>query len=131
AIHGAIGRFGARVVLASGAVILGIGASAVSRAWAPWQLYAGSLVMGVGWACTSSTAITTTLALWFDRRRGLAISLALNGASAGGFTVAPALVFLSRRYGLESAVPVLAAALLLGLLPLILTVTRSQPRAEA
>jgi predicted MFS family arabinose efflux permease len=131
AIHGAIGRFGARVVLASGAVILGIGASAVSRAWAPWQLYAGSLVMGVGWACTSSTAITTTLALWFDRRRGLAISLALNGASAGGFTVAPALVFLSRRYGLESAVPALAAALLLVLLPLILTVTRSQPRAEA
>jgi predicted MFS family arabinose efflux permease len=131
AVHGAIERFGARLVLAAGTVVLGVGAIAISRAVAPWQLYAGSLVMGVGWACTSSTAIATTLALWFDRRRGLAISLALNGASAGGFTVAPALVFLSRRHGLETAVAALAAAMLLVLVPLILMVTRSQPGAAA
>jgi cyanate permease len=76
--------------------------------------------MAAGWATTSSTAITNTLAQWFDRRRGLAISLALNGASAAGFTVAPALVHVAERTGLPTAVELVAAALLAILVPTVL-----------
>jgi predicted MFS family arabinose efflux permease len=129
-VHGAIERHGPRLVLASGCLILGAGAIAVSSAASPWQLYLGNLVMGVGWACTSSTAITTTLALWFDRRRGLAISLALNGASASGFTVAPILVTLAHRNGLAAAVPAVAGILLVVVVPLILWAGR-RPAAPA
>lgn len=118
-VHRAIDRFGPRAVLVSGALILGAGAVMVSCAMMPWQLYAGGLVMGVGWACTSGTAIATTIALWFDRARGLAISLALNGASASGFLVAPVLVHFSHGYGLAATVTALAAAMLAVLLPIV------------
>ena len=47
--------------------------------------------MALGWAFTTVTAIATTLSYWFERRRGFALTLALNGASAGGFTIAPLL----------------------------------------
>ncbi|GGC74150.1 MFS transporter [Chelatococcus reniformis] len=117
-------QFDIRLVLGGGAAALGAGAIAMSAATQPWQLFAASVVLGFGWACTSSTAIATTLARWFDRKRGLAISLALNGASFSGLSVAPALVFLSARVGLEAAVAVLAAALFVVLVPLLLAALR-------
>ena len=62
-----------------------------------------------------------TLAYWFDRRRGLALSLALTGASAGGFTIAPLLVRLVHRMGLEQAVLLLALGGLVILLPMVVS----------
>ena len=49
-------------------------------------------VLAFGWAGTSLGVITNTLGLWFDRKRGMAISLALNGASFGGIVGVPLLV---------------------------------------
>ncbi len=124
-------RVGARGLLAGGVLILGAGAAWFASASAEWQLFAAGLVMAIGWAGTSTTAIATTLALWFDRRRGFAISLALNGASASGFTVAPVLVLLSQTIGLRFAV---FDAVLVGwaiLFPLIFWCTRREPAPAA
>ena len=115
----AIERFGAMGVTLCGALLMGTGTILISRVAAPWQLYGSMLVMGVGWACTSTTAIAVTLAQWFDQRRGLAISLALNGASVGGLAVAPALVALTHKMGLPRAVLLLIAGALLLLLPVL------------
>jgi MFS family permease len=126
-VHRVLARIGPRLLLAGGAVVLGAGAVGLSEAQVPWQLFACSLVMAAGWACTTTTAIATTLAQWFDRRRGLAISLALNGASAGGFTIAPMLVRSAHAVGLAQAVAPLVAASLAVLLPIILAGVRSPP----
>jgi MFS family permease len=115
----AIERLGARVVLSGGAILLGAGAIGLSRASEPWQLYPCNLVMGFGWAGASSTAISTTLAHWFELQRGLAVSLALTGASVGGFAVAPALLTLSQRHGFAAAVPEVVLSLLAVIVPLI------------
>jgi MFS family permease len=126
-VHRAIELLGSRLLLASGSVILGAGAIGLSRVQAPWQLYLCDLVMAVGWAATTTTAIATTLAQWFDRRRGLALSLALNGASAGGFTVAPLLVLCIHRMGMAHAVPILVMAGLAIVLPVVLLGIRGAP----
>ncbi len=103
-IHRTISKVGARSLLIGGVLLLGLGATGFSNATQPWQLFVAGLVMAAGWAASSGPAIATTLALWFDRRRGFAISLALNGASASGFTIAPLLVQLSHTIGLRQAV---------------------------
>jgi fucose permease len=82
-------------------------------------MFAAAVLMACGWAGCTSTAISTALALYFQRQRGLAITLALNGASAAGFTVAPLLVALSQHYGVGTAVPLVAAGMLAIVLPLI------------
>jgi MFS family permease len=120
-VPGWIDRLGPRAVLLGGAVALLAGASWLALSVRPWEMFAGFLLMGLGWACTSTAALVGTLALWFDRRRGLAINLALNGASAGGFTIAPALVWLAHAHGLAVAVMGLGLALLVLLAPLVLT----------
>ena len=124
-VGAAIERLGARTVLSGGVVLLGAGAVGVSRVTDPWQLYAFNLVMGFGWAGASSTAVSTTRAQYFDRRLGLALSLALTGASAGGFAVAPGLIALSQRYGFPTAVSELTLALGAVILPLIFLCIRS------
>jgi predicted MFS family arabinose efflux permease len=119
-IHAILDRLGPRGVLIGGVMLLGGGAVLLSRSQSQWHLYVGASVMAAGWAATSVTAISTTLALFFDSQRGLAISLALNGASAAGFTVAPVLVTLSSRVGLAGAVTDTVLVLLAALIPLIL-----------
>jgi MFS family permease len=131
-VHAVLERLGPRIVLIGGILLMGGGAILLTRAQQPWQLYPAAAVMALGWACSSSTAITTVLAIWFDRQRGLAISLALNGASAAGFTVAPALVALSNRSGLPQAALEIVLVGWAVLIPLILFgVGRAQHPAGA
>jgi MFS family permease len=101
-----LARLGPRITLLCGAALLGGGACLFGGAFALWQLFPAALVMAADWAATTGTAIALTLAFWFQARRGLAISLAVNGASASGFLVAPILVQLSTALGLRLALPV-------------------------
>jgi len=73
-----------------------------------------------------------TLAYWFDRRRGLALSLALNGASAGGFIVTPVLARVVHKIGLGGGILRLVLAGFAILLPLIFAcVSRAAPTRNA
>jgi predicted MFS family arabinose efflux permease len=127
-IQQTLDRTGARALLVGGVLLLGLGAAGFSNAAEPWQLFVAGVVMAAGWAASSGPAIATILALWFDRRRGFAISLALNGASASGFTIAPLLVHLSQTIGLQRAV---VESVLVGwiiLIPIILWCARPGAR---
>lgn len=118
-VHLAQQWLGARRLLIAGTTVLGLGATLFSRSGQPWEMFGAAAVMAVGWAGCTSTAISTTLAMYFERQRGLAITLALNGASAAGFTVGPVLIVLSQDIGVGSAVPLAACGLLAIVLPLI------------
>ncbi|HVZ09019.1 MFS transporter [Rhodopila sp.] len=130
-VHAVIRRTGPSRMLAGGVILLGGGASWFGRGLAPWEMFAAALVMAAGWACCTSTAIATSLALYFQQQRGLAITLALNGASVAGFTVAPALAALSLEVGLRTAVPLAAAMALAIVLPLIGTAFPARTRLVA
>ena len=124
-------RFGPRTVLLGGSLALSLGAAIAANATAPWQLVLGFLILALGWACTSVPALSTVIALWFDTRRGAAMSLALNGASAAGFTLAPALVWLSDRHGIALAGTALAFGALAVVVPAVLLGLARPPPAAA
>jgi predicted MFS family arabinose efflux permease len=86
----------------------------------PWQLYLADAVLAVGWAGTSLAMISNTLGLWFDRKRGMAISLALNGASFGGIAGVPLLVIAIGRFGFPHAMMVAAAVMVVLVMPVVL-----------
>jgi MFS family permease len=128
-IHQTLDRTGARALLIGGVLLLGLGAAGFCSATSPWQLFVAGVVMAAGWAACSGPAIATILARWFDRQRGFAISLALNGASASGFTIAPLLVQLSQTIGLQRAVMETALVGWVILIPIILVCAKPRPRA--
>ncbi len=117
----AFDRFGPRRVVLAGVAAMGLGAVGLTWVAAPWQLYLVFPLMAVGWAAMSGAAINIIVAPWFERRRGLAISLAFNGAATGGIVVAPAIALLSQRIGFRAAVLALVAVMVGVLAPLVLT----------
>jgi len=105
-------RFGSRAVVTGGSVAMATGVAWLGVVAAPWQLYPAFLVMSLGWGAMSGAAINIILAPWFERRRGLATSLAFNGATLGGVIVAPALLLLIGAVGYTPALEVAALVLL-------------------
>jgi MFS family permease len=116
----AMRSFGPRNCLLGGVVAMAAAAALVGQVTAPWQLYAVDALLALGWAGTSLGVITNVLGLWFDQKRGMAISLALNGASFGGIIGVPLLVVGIGRYGFSGAMALAAIAMLVLMIPVIL-----------
>ncbi len=106
-----IRKFGPRLFLIVGMVCMAVGAAMVGQVTSPWQLYLVYALIAFGWAGTSLAAINNTLGMWFDKKRGMAISYALNGASIGGVVGIPLLVWAIGKFGF--APTLIAAALIM------------------
>ena len=119
-ISEAVRSFGPRNCLLGGVVAMAAAAVLIGEVTAPWQLYAVNALLAFGWAGTSLGVITNTLGLWFDKKRGMAISLALNGASFGGIVGVPLLVAAIGRFGFSGAMIAAAATMLVLIIPVIL-----------
>ncbi|WP_322515381.1 MFS transporter [Rhodopseudomonas palustris] len=117
---------GPRACLLGGIAAMALGTALLGRIDAVWQLYAVYALLAVGWAGTSLGAITSTLGLWFDERRGMAISLALNGASFGGIAGVPLLVAAIGHFGFADATLAAAIAGML-LMPVVAIVVGRPP----
>src|ERR1700688_4791789 len=99
----AMRAFGPRNCLLAGICAMAAAAVMMGQVDSPWQLYLANALLAFGWAGTSLGVITNTLGLWFDRKRGMAISLALNGASFGGIIGVPLLVAAIGQFGFPGA----------------------------
>jgi MFS family permease len=120
-------RFGPRVIVAVGSVAMAAGLAALGQVTRPWQLYPAFLLMSVGWGAMSGAAINIILAPWFQRRRGLAVSIAFNGATLGGVFITPALIPLIGAVGFGRALAVSAVVMLVVVLASAAWVMRRSP----
>jgi predicted MFS family arabinose efflux permease len=116
----AMRAFGPRNCLLGGVVAMASAVVLIGQITAPWQLYAVNALLALGWAGTSLGIITNTLGLWFDHKRGMAISLALNGASFGGIAGVPLLVMAIGHFGFSAAMISAAVTMLVLIVPVIL-----------
>src|SRR5579871_2703174 len=122
-----IRTFGPRNCLLSGTGAMAGAVVLMGQVDAPWQLYLADTVLAFGWAGTSLAMISATLGLWFDRKRGMAISLALNGASFGGIVGVPLLVVAIGQVGFSRAMMLAAAVMLVLVVPVVLMFVGSPP----
>jgi hypothetical protein len=82
-------RLSVPAVTKVGALALAAGVLAWALAREPWQLFAATLLSGVGWAATGAAAINALISPWFVRARPAALAMAYNGASIGGVVFSP------------------------------------------
>lgn len=91
----AIDRFGPRAIYAPGLAVVGLGLILSSMMTGQWQfILFFCLLAGLGFGAVAVPLASTTIALYFDRFRGLATGLATSGASGGQLLVVPALAGL-------------------------------------
>ena len=105
----AVDRFGPRRVLLVGAVSLGSGLFLTARATSLWHAYVGHGV-GVGLAVACAyVPLVAVVGGWFERRRTLAVGVAVSGIGVGTLVGAPIAAALVERVGWRDAYLLLGA----------------------
>jgi predicted MFS family arabinose efflux permease len=115
----AMRAFGPRRCLIAGLLAMACAAVALGQVRTLWQLYLADALLAFGWAGTSLAMITNTVSLWFAQRRGMAISLALNGASFGGIAGVPLLVLAIGHFGFAMTMTVVALLMVALVIPIV------------
>ncbi len=121
-------RFGPRLVIPFGSVLLAASLVLTSRAQEIWHFY---LVYGVfastGVSLIGFTSHSAFLPNWFERKRGLAVGIAMAGIGIGMLVLVPLLEKIITLYGWRTAYLFAAGAVLCLVAPLNLVFARKSP----
>lgn len=91
-------KFGPRRVMTVCGILVGGGYLLMTRISALWQLYFFyGVIVSVGMSAVF-VPLTSTVARWFTRRRGIMTGLLTAGAGAGTLTIPPIATWLISRY---------------------------------
>ena len=86
------------------------------------------IMMGVGMALAAMIPAAVVVSNWFDSQRGIALGIAMAGMSLGGSVLASVVSYLIAQHGWRWSYSVLAAPLLLVVLPMVLLIISTKPR---
>ncbi|MEM6661875.1 MAG: MFS transporter [Pseudomonadota bacterium] len=102
-------RYGPKIVMGISSIMFGLGVMLISQVSEPWHLY---LVMGVLVAAGLSThdvVTLSTIARWFEKRRGQMTGVAKVGTALGQMAVPPILAALVLAIGWRETVLIVGA----------------------
>ena len=110
-------RFGPRPVLGITGVLYGLGFALIAVVSEPWHLFAiFGVFIGLGMS-THDVVTLSTVARWFDKRRGMMTGVVKTGTAIGQIVIPPFAALIMASFGWRSA------ALLLGGLAAFLLLT--------
>ena len=128
-----IDRYGPAPVVAIGGLCIGGGLCGLATIGAPWHIFPIYAAMGFGYPALAAAAISATLAPRFERGFGIALGIALTGASVGG-AVVPVLIMHStatRGFGpTMTSVGATLLAIVLCLVICLIALGRPKPTAR-
>jgi MFS family permease len=92
-----------------------------------WQLYVFYMALGVS-GCSGVMSYTDVVSHWFDKRRGLALSVMMLGLGLGAIVMPPVAVQLVERFGWRLSYSIFGFAILLIPLPVVAAFLKERPR---
>jgi MFS family permease len=111
-------RFGPRVVMAAGTLLIGLGYALMSTCSSVAELYVYfGVIIGIGMG-PAFTIASATAAKWFPNRRGLMVGIVLTGPGLGRVLLVPLSHYLIKSYQIHTAYLILAVIVLGIALPL-------------
>jgi MFS family permease len=121
-------RFGPKWVILISTFFLSTGYTLISLINSLWEffLYYGILA-AIGSGGTSVPLIAALMSKWFEKWRGLAISLALSGNSLGHFALVPLFTIFVLRYGWRATYLYIGLIMFVVNTTLVLLVIRGDP----
>jgi MFS family permease len=122
-----IDRVGARSVMATGALIIGLGLLGGSRVSELWQLYIVFAFIGCGLMCSTVIPCSFIISNWFISRRGTAMSVAFVGTSVGGMIMAPVANWMILNWGWRAAFAFSGVLIIASVIPVVLLAIRTHP----
>ena len=119
-----VDRFGPRLMVQAGIVLLAAGFALLGTIDSLGQFYAAIVVISIGASLSGYFPLSIALVHWFERRRARALSLLSLGLAAGGIA-APLVGWVMQTYGWRSMAFASAAITLVVGLPMARVVRRN------
>lgn len=127
-----VDRFGSRPILIAGVILVGLVMIPMTLVQELWQVYVFyGLLAALAFAATSPVNTTALVNGWFEKRRGLALSMATSGSAYGQLLVVPIVTAVMLAWGWRASYLVISAALFFVILPLVVLVVRDSPARRA
>jgi MFS family permease len=124
-----VDRYGPRRVLLPFTVFLGlILLSSRFISGEIWQLYVFNMALGVVSGGAGAMTYTYVISQWFDRHRGLALSIMMLGMGLGAIVIPPVAAQLVERFGWRLSYSLFGFAILLIPLPVVAAFLKESPR---
>ena len=121
-------RYGPRVVLTAGSIVMASGFVVSGAAHSVLEFYIGmGVLIGIGFAALPMTSQATFLSNWFVHKRGMAMGVAASGIGFGILTVVPITQWLIQTWGWRAAFFILAGGLVIIVAPLNYFFQRQRP----
>jgi sugar phosphate permease len=122
-----IDRIGARPVMLTGALTIGLALVAGSQIRLLWHLYVVFVFIGFGLMCGTIIPCALLISNWFVSRRGMAMGGAFVGTSVGGMVMSPIANWIILNYSWRTAFVLAGLEILVLVTPVILLVIRTRP----
>jgi len=122
-------KFGARKVIFTGGLIMGLGFVISGLTKEIWHLYAGYILVGIGASAAGTVPASVVVSHWFNRKRGLATGVMSVGVGAGGFVFGPVVGnILIPQFNWNGAFIIIGLITFFTIMPLALLVIRTRPK---
>lgn len=128
-----VDKYGARAVMAIGALVTG-GAFALlgltNPGWGPyaiWYFYVITFIMALGLVGILNIPVATSVSNWFVEKRGLAMGITLTGFGLGGLLMLPLASYLIATLDWRTAYHILGLIICVVLIPLSIFIIRGKP----
>ena len=123
-------RYGPKWVIILSTLFLSVGYMAISLINSLWQFLMFYGVIGaVGLGGTSVAIFAALTSKWFEKGRGLAVSLSLSGSCMGQFALVPLITFIVLRSGWRLSHFLIGLVMLVVNIALALLVIKGDPEA--
>ncbi|MGE3961528.1 MAG: MFS transporter [Dehalococcoidia bacterium] len=109
-------RFGPRAVMRAGVLIFGVGFLLFARIDSVVEFYVVFGIMAIGASMGGFLSITTAIVNWFDKKRSMAMGIALLGTAIGGFAL-PLVVWGLEHWGWRTVATISGVIILVVGLP--------------
>ena len=120
-------RVDARKVMTAGVGLTFLAYIGLSRMQSFGALVVCNLLVGVGLCACTGIPCSLVLANWFKERRGLAMGIALSGASIGGAVMIVVVTHIIAAQGWRFAFLIVALPMAIVVMPLIFAFVRTRP----
>jgi predicted MFS family arabinose efflux permease len=115
-----VDRFGVRLPMTAGVVLLAAGFLILVSMQQPWHFVAANVALGPGFAACALLPITVAVTILVPDRTALALGIIAAGSSAGALALVPAVQVVTETYGWRGGYVALGTAVVLTPLPCLL-----------
>lgn len=122
-----IQKYNLKVILSLSLIVFALAYMSYGLAQSVYHLYISALFLGIAFAFCGNLSTQIVIVNWFNKSRGLALSIAIAGIGLGGFIFSPVIANLIMNFGWRQTYFIMGLVILAIGLPVILLIMKKSP----